>query len=1027
MLPFKRTFENEKHQLQELNSRLSQYLSRTKQLEQENAHLITEINKLRQTKTAEWEPKYKAEIRDMRRMVGQLSLEKSQAEMEREKLWRELQMVQSLCSEQTGVCRDISGELKGCEKELHHAHKTNSELEQRLFQLEAEYKCLEDAHRQEIDHFRRQVEARVVPIITQTYRGPPVASMEEVQEYARGMSEGWIETFEMYQRKVEEMELSIKADQAMLSELQREKMLYASELDKLRTEAEKQGHIQMRLEEQLMHMQEKFRVDFGEYQMIIEQLEHERNKMADTIAEKMREHQHLLQVKMDLGMEVAAYRALLEGERVGLQDAHRRVNQHQRERIIDIKMPAKPYTPRASTLTTRQHMDIRYTPPTSSLRRSPVPPSGSISPSRVIPISVAGRARYQSPESRRDMISFAKARAATSAPATTTATAAAKDKQTGQRETHASEVVRKTTVEEKTVKIKQVSQVENKISPIMSSTAETKSVRVVSPPMMSLSAKMETESKKLLSDETEVDNLYDSEFKDKGRTESTVGPSEKKILDSVSVEEIIEKVMKPAGLEAKVCSSGESKVRYHVEKTQQDDGTTKTQIVLESKVEEELDISEDFALDELLSQGVKKVSLQDIKDTATGSMIKNLLSDLQGAENLQNRSVNVEIIEEPVDSFSDEELEVEQKSRSTFYEPSSTYFQIEELENVPHDTHVQRSDDDAMKSSMTGTDYSKGRSVHVEEVSRQNESSYFSREQEPHEYYVSTPDDNLSEAEEGGGITSYGHYGVLDDLSDERYYQDESLPLKSVIVEESDEYKFMADDHSFVKESFPDCILEEEVRVSPVVQESVLEFLREDSLEPKEQLKGALEQLQSSVSGPLREELAFLSKVSSESPQNVAVDVKKVQQSNDNGTMTIVAELNVSQTLEDSGLLEAEDDLSEEQIMAALRSSNLGLEKTFQGGAGGGYSFRVTKEEDVAHGEEIEGFTHLRESVSEITEKHIKLGPSEKSFTFQMDVQSSHSEASPEQELQSQTPEAPVKISQEKKVATIYLESPTDD
>lgn len=42
--------------------------------------------------------------------------------------------------------------------------------------------------------------------------------------------------------------------------------------------------------------------------MIIEQLERERNMMADTIEQKMREHQHLLQVKMDLGMEVAAYR-----------------------------------------------------------------------------------------------------------------------------------------------------------------------------------------------------------------------------------------------------------------------------------------------------------------------------------------------------------------------------------------------------------------------------------------------------------------------------------------------------------------------------------------------------------------------------------------------------------------------------------------------------------------------------------------------------------------------------------------------
>lgn len=47
---------------------------------------------------------------------------------------------------------------------------------------------------------------------------------------------------------------------------------------------------------------------FSSLQVIIEQLEHERNTMADAIAEKMREHQHLLRVKMDLGMEVAAYR-----------------------------------------------------------------------------------------------------------------------------------------------------------------------------------------------------------------------------------------------------------------------------------------------------------------------------------------------------------------------------------------------------------------------------------------------------------------------------------------------------------------------------------------------------------------------------------------------------------------------------------------------------------------------------------------------------------------------------------------------
>ncbi|CAJ1056818.1 synemin [Xyrichtys novacula] len=988
MLPFKRTFDSEKQQLQQLNGRLAQYLSRTKQLEQENAHLICEINKLRQVRVADREPRFKEEMRDLRRMVEQLSFEKSQAEMEKEKLWRELQMVQSLCSEQTDVCRDIGTELKGRGMELNQAHKTNSELQQRLVQLENEYKRLEDAHRQEMLRLQRQVDSRVVPIITQTYRGPPAASMEEIQEYARGLSEGWMETFEMYQQKVEEMEQSIKADQARLGDMQREKMLYMSEMEKLHREAEKQGKIQLRLEEELMNMQDKFRGDVGEYQMIIDQLEHERNMMANTIEDKMKEHQHLLQVKMDLGMEVAAYRALLEGERLGLQAPQRRGTHHQRERIIDIKVPAQPYTPRASTLTTRQQ--TRYTPPASNLRRSPVRPSGSMSPSRVIPISVASRDRHQSPASRRDMISFSKARASASAPSSTIA-AATKDKDTGQRASLPSQTVQKTRADEKTVTIKQVSQGEKQRSSMKSSTSETKSMGVVSPIMMSASKKTVEESEKKVSDRKEKDHFDGSELRDKRKTESTIGPSEKKTLDSVTVEEIIEKVMKPAGLEAKVCSSGDSKVKYHVEKTEQEDGTTKTQIILESKVEEELDMSEESALDELLSQGVKKVSLEDIKDTATSTMIKNLLSGLQGTEDLQNKSVNVEIIEEPVETYSDEEFEVEQKSRSTFYEPSSTYFQIEELENVSQDTPFRISDDDARKTSKTDTDQWRVGSVQVEEVSR--ESEYFSHDREPHEYFVSTPDENLSESEEGVGITSYGHYGLVDDLSDEKYYQDEVLPPKRVIVEESDQHMSKSGVDSFYKESFPECIIEEEVRVSPIVQESMLEFLREDSLEPKEQLKGALEKLKSSVSGPLKEELAFLTKVSSESPGNVAV--KKVQQSSDNGTMTIVAELNVSQTLEDSGLLEAGDDLSEEQILATLKSSNLGLEKVLQGGAGGGYSFKISKEEEIKYGEEFD----------EGSEKHIELGPSEKSF------QGAHPEV----------------ISQEKRVATLYLESPTDD
>lgn len=567
----------------------------------------------------------------------------------------------------------------------------------------------------------------------------------------------------------------------------------------------------------------------------------------------------------------------------------------------------------------------------------------------------------------------------------------------GENQIHAQKAVM-----DKAGKNDQVSPEEHQISRIESSTDNTKSVKVVSPPMMSLGTNKESGGQKQVSNEKGNDKIEERREKEE-KPESRKSLSEKKVFDTVSVEEIIEKVIKPVSLEGKGFSSGESNVKYHVEKTEEEDGMTKMQIVLESKVEEELDVSQ------VLGQGVKKVSLEDIKDTATGLMIKNLLSGLQDSEDLGNKSVNVEIIEEPVETYSDEELEMEQKS--ILFEPSTTYFQIEELENVSHEARIQRGEAEVTKTSVIGSDKLTAGSVQEQDPSDEPK-SYFSHDQDPHDYFVSTPDEDLSDHEEGGGITSYGHYGILEDLSDERYYQDDSILPRKVIVEESDEYDFRSGGASFVRDSFPECIIEEEVRVSPIVQESVLELLREDSLEPKEQLKGALEKLQSSVSVPLKEELAFLTRLSCESPENVSVDVKKVQQSNDNGTTTIVAELNVSQTLDESGLLETGDDLSEEQIMAALKSSNLGLEKVLQGGAGGEYRFKVSTEEAAT----FEDFQHSNEGESEITGEHLKLGPSKKSFTFKM----SHAEAP---DLQSQI----ATVTEEKRIATVFLESPTDE
>uniref|UniRef100_W5LAC5 Synemin, intermediate filament protein n=1 Tax=Astyanax mexicanus TaxID=7994 RepID=W5LAC5_ASTMX len=1026
MFHLRRPFESEKLQLQELNQRLGQYLNRAQLLEQENARLVAELSAVRQSRSGgERESGRVAELREMRRLVERLSLEKSRAEMEKEQLRREFQSLQALCSDQTSVSRGIGGELRDCEQQLRRAQHTNGGLEQRLTQLQHEYALLEDSHRKEVAHLRSQLSSRALPVLTEVHRAaaPAVSMEQEVEEYARHLSESWMETLEMYRQRMEEMEGAVREDQVKLEDFRRERAQYDSELNRLRAEVDKHSQVQLELEAQLMNMQENFRGDAIQYQIIIEELEQERNLLANTISEKLKEHQDLLQVKMGLGLEVAAYRALLEEEGRHVQ---MRSDQRARERIIDIKLPSQ-YTPRISTTQPemRSHLTgygVKYMEPVSSIRTSATSSHfDSQRPSRIVPITMSKHAQ-QSPAARRDMISFTKATqaAAAASAAKTRASASDRTKDVSQSPHKTSPDLPKSATGSKTA---------SSASP----TTEQKSVRVVSPPMMSLSSSEESHQKvvdekykRFETAETdhakvslkpseeaeyfqkEVSKRKDNrDLKDSGNVGAKVIAGEEKILDSVSMEEIIEKVMKPAGLDTKLSSGSDSKITYHVEKTQQEDGSTKTQIVLQSKVEEDLDISDDSALEEFLSKGVTKVSLEDIEGTPTGSMIQNLLSlGLQG-ESLENKSVNVEIIEEPVESQSDEEGEVEieetvEVMSKPYYKPSSMFFQIEE----PESEHQATQQHENTSETVTDSEYGKRGSVQVQEVSREESLPYYSQGQETQEYFVSTPEDNLSESEEGGGFMSYGHYGVVDDLSDERYYQDEHLPTRRRYSDEDDSIR---ESPEYAKrDTFPQCIIEEEVRVSPIVQESMLEILKEESLDPREQLRGALEQLESTVSGSLKEELTLLTKAGGAS-DGVSVDIKKVEQAADNGTMTFVAELSVSQSLEESGLLEDPgEELSQEQVLEALRSSNPGLHQAISAGAGGGYTMRVSREEVQTEGmpwmtglDETEDWSSSGSEVGK-TEKVIKLGPNEQSFTFQMDFNNGSTGSTDLQEVDSQ-------------------------
>ncbi|KAG9340755.1 hypothetical protein JZ751_020347 [Albula glossodonta] len=851
MLQLRRTFDNEKIQLQDLNARLQQYLSRVKQLEQENAFLIKEINTIRQEKTVEWEKQYLPELREVRRAVDQLAFEKSKAEMEREKLRRELQNIQELCCQETVICRDIEGERKGYEKQLHHALKKNAALEERLLQLENEYRCLEDAHMQDISHLRNEVHSRPLPVIvTQKYQGPPAVTMEEMEEYALCLSEQWMENFEVYRCRVEDLEESIKADQAKLEELHREKMQYVAELQKLRAEADKQNEMQLQLEDQLRSMHDNCLLEFEQYQG--------------------------------------------EGK-----DTFQKMDQNTRgtSRKIDIKMPAQPWATPKRLEGWKQYpyslrSETQYTDLASTLKASfESSQIRSTSPARVIPISVYGKDQ-QSSSARRDMPSFTRA-------------------------SQAATNIQKKTVEDKSIRPKEVPRQLGK----------------------------------------------DSAPKYEPRISTSPDPGPPPAINKTST-------VLPQSPKSTIIVNGQENVNqdFHEVETKDSEDTDTNKVSMEESM------------------------TPDQEDVRSDNSSEHVELDEEEASSSDEKMVDYIFMEEIIEKVMrpaglDTKLSTSPDSK------------IEELENNSHSGKLPESNTDTKKSTVTDdTEYTKEESVWVREGSRDADVPNSSHAQET-EYFVSTPDDSISEPEEEFGISSSGHYGMVEDLSDERYYQ-EASPINPRYKEDigyrsAPRTSYLTSEHAFSKDRFPECIIEEEVHVSPSVQESMLEILREDSMDPKQQLKGALEKLQGTVSGSLQEELSLLTESSEESPENLSVNVRKVQQVSDNGTVTITAELNVSQSLDDSNLLEA--GASDKEVLTMLQSSHPAFKHTIDGRSDGGYTVKVSRDQDTelesttatasTDGQNLEGFSaeDLTNNIQK-TERVIKLGPSDRSLSFQMDV-----------------------------------------